>query len=61
MSVGFYPARDYQPLMEFGAIRMGGSKSVILTVEQVYTLAECLPKTHDYTGRFTTLGHNCRR
>jgi len=42
-SVGFYPARDYQPLVEFGTIRRCGSKSIILTDEQVFTLAECLP------------------
>jgi len=29
VSVGFYPASDYQPLVEFGAIRRGGSKSIL--------------------------------
>ena len=33
VSDGFYPARDYQPLVEFGAIRRCGSKSIILTDE----------------------------
>ena len=47
VSVGLYPARDYQPLVEFGVIRRCGSKSLILTDEQVYTLAECLPKIHE--------------
>ena len=47
MSVGFYPARDYQPLVEFGAIRRGGSKSCILTDEQVASLAHCLPAIRD--------------
>ena len=47
VSVGFYPARDYQPLVEFCVIRWGGSKSIILTDELVYTLAECLPKMLD--------------
>ena len=42
--VGFYPARDYQPLVEFGAIRRGGSKSIILKDEHIDTLADCLPK-----------------
>jgi len=28
VSVGFYPARDYQTLVEFGDIRQGGSKSM---------------------------------
>jgi len=35
VSVGFYPARDYLPLMEFGAIRSCGSNAIILTDEQV--------------------------
>jgi len=43
MSVGFYPARDYQPLVEFGAIRRGGFKSLILTDEEVTALADGLP------------------
>jgi len=30
VSVGFYPARDYELLVGFGTIRRGGSKSVIL-------------------------------
>jgi len=47
VSVGFYPARDYQPLVEFGAIRRGGSKTLILTDEQVATLADCLPAILD--------------
>jgi len=47
VSVGFYPALDYQPLVEFGAIRRGGSKSLILTDEQVATLADCLPALRD--------------
>jgi len=47
VSVGFYPARDYQPLVEFGAIRRDGSKSLILTNEQVATLADCPPAIRD--------------
>ena len=47
LSVGFYPARDYQPFVEFGAIRRGGSKSLILTYEQVATFADCLPAIRD--------------
>ena len=43
VSVGFYPARDYLPLVEFGVIRCCRSKAIILTDEQVYTLAQCLP------------------
>jgi len=47
MSVGFYPARDYQLLVEFGAIRRGESKSIFLTNEQVAALADCLPAIRD--------------
>jgi len=47
VSVDFYPARDYQPLVEFGAIRRGGSKPLILADEQVAALAECLPAIRD--------------
>ena len=31
VSAGFYPARNYKPLVEFGAIGRGGSKSILLT------------------------------
>jgi len=47
VSVGYYPARDYQPLVEFGAIRRGGSKYLILADEQVAALADCLPSIRD--------------
>jgi len=47
MSAGFYPARDYQPLVEFGAILRGGSKSLILTDEKITALAYCLPAIRD--------------
>jgi len=47
VSVGFYPARHYLPLVEFGVVRTCGSKSIILTDEQVYTLAQCLPTVAD--------------
>jgi len=47
VSVGYYSARDYQPLVEFGAIRRGGSKSLILADEQVAALADCLPSIRD--------------
>jgi len=33
VSVGFYPVRDYLPLVEFGVIRSCGSKAIILTDE----------------------------
>jgi len=47
VSVGFYPARDYLPMVEFGVIRSCGSEAIILTDEQVYTLAQCLPAVAD--------------
>jgi len=47
VSVGYYPARDYQPLVEFGAIRRGGSKSLILSDERDAALANCLPAIGD--------------
>jgi len=47
VSVGFYPARDYLPLVEFGVIRSCGSKAISLTDDQVYTLAQCLPAIAD--------------
>jgi len=43
-SVDFYPAGDYQPLLEFGAIRRGGSKSILLIDEHIDSLSDCLPK-----------------
>ena len=47
VSVVFYPARDYQPLVELGAIRRGGSKSLLLTDVQFAPLADCLPEVRD--------------
>ena len=47
VSVGFYPASDYQHLVEFGAIRSGGSQSLILSDEQFVTLANCLDAIRD--------------
>jgi len=44
VSVGFYPARDYLPHVEFGVLRRaGGPKTLILGEEQVDALAETLP------------------
>jgi hypothetical protein len=43
-SVGFYPARDYLPQVEFGVLRRArGPKTLILGDEQVDALAETLP------------------
>jgi hypothetical protein len=40
LSVVFYPARDYLPLVEFGVLRRaGGPKTLILGDEQVDALA----------------------
>jgi len=47
VSVGYYPARDYQPLVEYGAIRRGGYKCLILADELVAALADCLPSIRD--------------
>jgi len=47
VSVGYYPARGYQNLVEFCAIRRGGSKSLILSDEQLAALADCLPAIRD--------------
>jgi len=47
VSFWFYPARDYLALVEFGVMRSCGSKSIFLTGEQVYTLAQCLPTFAD--------------
>jgi hypothetical protein len=44
VSVGFYPARDYQTLVEFGAVRRGVSKTIALVDEHVEWLEERLPK-----------------
>ena len=41
LSVGFYPSRNYQPLFEFGGPKV---KPIILTDQQVATIAECLPR-----------------
>jgi len=44
VSVGFYHARNYLPLVEFGFLRRaGGPKTLILSDEHVDSLAETLP------------------
>ena len=44
VSVGFYPVRDYLPLVGFGVLRMGGGpKNLDLSDEQLDALAETLP------------------
>jgi len=44
VSVCFYPARDYQLLVGFGAIRRGWSKSIFHKEKHIDTLAGSLPK-----------------
>ena len=49
VSVGFYHARDYLPLVEYGVLRWGGGpKTLILSDEQVDALAETLPTLREY-------------
>jgi hypothetical protein len=43
VSVGFYPAQNYQPLVEFGGSRI---KPITLNEKQVATLAVHLPRLH---------------
>ena len=48
MSLGFYPARDYLPLVEFEFVRRGGEpKTLILGDEEVDALTEALPTLRD--------------
>ena len=48
VSVGFYPARDYLPLVEFGVVRRGcGNKTLILSDDQVDAMSEALPMLRD--------------
>jgi len=48
VSVGFYPAPDYLPLMEFGVVRRGdGTKTLNLSDEQLDAMAEGLPMLLD--------------
>jgi len=57
VSVDFYPAGDYLPPVEFGVIRSCGSKAIIPTDEQVYTLAQCLPTMADVMCQEGKRGH----
>ena len=48
MSVGFYLARDYLPLVAFGVVRRcGGPKTLILSGEQVDAMAIGLQMLRD--------------
>jgi hypothetical protein len=62
VSVGFYPARDYLPLVEFGVARRdGGPKTLILCDEQVDEMAEALPMLRDAmcSGETSVGGRRC--
>ena len=57
VSLVFYPARDYLPLVEFGVVRRdGGPKTLILCYEKVDVLAEFLPKLRDMCIGEKTVG-----
>jgi len=60
VSVGFYPARDYLRLVEFGVVRRGGApKTLILSDEQVDALAETLPTLRDDMCIGEAVGRSC--
>ena len=61
VSVGFYPARDYLPLGEFGVVRSGGGpKTLILSDEHVDALAETLNTLRDMCiGETSVVGRRC--
>jgi hypothetical protein len=44
VSVGFYPARDYQPFVEFGHVSRNRPTILILNAGQVKALADILPQ-----------------
>jgi len=44
VSVGFYPTRDYHPLVEFGSVKKNGSTILIFDDLQVDKMAKCLPR-----------------
>ena len=60
--VGFYPARDYLPLVEFRVVWGGdGPKTLILGDEPMEALAEALPTLRGYmcSGETTVLVRTC--
>ena len=44
VSVGFYPARDYRPQVELGAVKRNKTTVLILVDQYVATLAAILPR-----------------
>jgi len=60
VSVDFYPARDYLPLVEYGFLRRaGGPKAINLSDEQVDALAEILPTLREDMCRGEAGGCRC--
>jgi hypothetical protein len=60
VSVGFYPARDYLPHVEFGVLRRaGGPKTLIRGEEQVDAMAETLPTLRGDMCRGGARGCSC--
>ena len=45
VSVGFYPTRDYQPQVEFGAVKRYKTTVLVLGDQYVATLAAILPRS----------------
>jgi hypothetical protein len=63
VSVGFYAARDYLPLVEVGVARRGGGpKTLILSDEEVDAMAETLPILRDAlcSGETSVVGSQVR-
>ena len=63
VSVGFYPARDYLPLVEFGVVRRGGGpKTIILRDEQIDAMRDGLPKLSEAmcSGGEPACGNECK-
>jgi len=57
---GFYPARNYLPLVEFWFVRRGGGpKTLILSDEQVDALAETLPTVREDMCSGKVEGRRC--
>jgi hypothetical protein len=51
ISVGFYPARNYQPLVEFGHIKREKPTILVLNDRHVKTLTEILPRICEFLCR----------
>ena len=61
VSVGFYPARDYQPLVEFGHVKREKPTILVLADRHVKTLAEILPRLQtEHYGKLEGRQNDCR-